>query len=326
MFYIREMVSPNSFRTLPDRAPSASSGADLGAIRAFVAVATTGSFVAGGKTVGLTRSAVGKALARLEAHLGARLLHRTTRSVALTADGQLFFERCVQLLADLEDAEATIRQRTPHPRGTLRLTVADAFGRIVVLPVLRDYLEAWPDVAVEVNFTDRVVDLVEEGFDLGIRIGGLPPDSPLIARRIARSRPGLYAAPTYLARYGVPQTPEDLATHQRLVFGKQAGPYPWALYGPGGAAIEINGASRVRVDSGEAMRDAAVASMGIAFLPGFLANDDVAAGRLVTLLPDYTASELSIFAVYPNRKHLSARIRVFIDMLVSRLNPGDNSA
>jgi DNA-binding transcriptional LysR family regulator len=317
MPYIREMNSPERFPPVPRGA--AATGIDLGAIRAFVAVASAGSFAAGGKSIGLTRSAAGKALARLEAHLGTRLLHRTTRSVAMTADGQVFHERCVQWLADLEEAEASVRQDRPVPKGILRLTVAGAFGRMAVLPVLRDYLAAWPLVEAEVNFSDRVVDLVDEGYDLGIRIGGVAPDSRLIARVVARSRAGLYAAPAYLERHGTPQEPGHLAAHQRLLFGTRTEPHVWALRSTTGAVVEIKGRGRCRFDSGEALRDAAVAGMGIAFLPGFLAQDEVRAGRLRPLLPDYGTDEILIRAVYPSRRHLSARVRVFLDMLAARL-------
>ena len=315
--YIREMNSPKRFRAVPPG--DAGPGIDLGALRAFVAVVQTGSFVAGGKALGLTRSAIGKALGRLEAHLGTRLLHRTTRRVAMTTDGELFYERCVQVLADLDDAEASVRQERPEPKGILRITVSGAFGRIVVLPVLRDYLCKWPQVEAEVSFNDRVVDLVEEGYDLGIRIGGVTPDSSLVARVIARSRPGFYAAPSYLAARGAPEHPADLSAHERIVFGTRAVSYPWTLRAPDGSHVVIEGRGRCRFDSGESVRDAAIAGMGIAFLPDFVAEDDVRNGRLHAVLTSCTTDDVAVLAVYPDRKHLSARVRVFIDMLATHL-------
>ncbi|KAF1005496.1 MAG: HTH-type transcriptional regulator DmlR [Luteibacter sp.] len=312
------MVSPKRFRAVP--AVHSGSGIDLGALRAFVAVAQTGSFIAGGKSLGLTRSAVGKALARLETHLGTRLLHRTTRRVAMTTDGELFYERCTQVLADLDDAEASIRQERPEPKGVLRMTVSGAFGRIVVLPVLRDYLAAWPRVEAEVSFSDRVVDLVEEGYDLGIRVGGVAPDSSLVARVVARSRPGFYAAPTYLASRGEPERPADLSKHERLLFGSRTTTYPWTFRTPDGERIAIEAKSRCLFDSGEAIRDAAVTGMGIAFLPDFVAKDEVDSGRLRAVLTSCVTDEIAVFAVYPHRRHLSARVRVFIDMLTEHLD------
>jgi DNA-binding transcriptional LysR family regulator len=205
---------------------------DLGAIKAFVAVAQAGGFSSGARAVGLTRSAVGKALVRLEERLGTRLLHRTTRSVALTADGQAFYERCRQILTDLEEAEAEVRQNSPEPRGLLRLTVPDSFGRQHVLPILSGYLKAWPALAAEVSITDRVADLVEEGYDLAVRCGGPLPDTHLIARVIARSHAVLCAAPAYLANRGEPLAADDLLPHSRITLGDRNGTRPWLLMPP----------------------------------------------------------------------------------------------
>ncbi|WP_410014766.1 LysR family transcriptional regulator [Sodalis sp. C49] len=295
-------------------------GIELNTMRAFVAIAESGSFVAGGKIMGLTRSAAGKSLARLEAYLGTRLLHRTTRRVSLTTDGQNFYERCVQILSDLDEAEHSVRQGRLQPRGTLRLTVTAAFGRIVILPLLNQFLKTWPELEVEVSFTDRVVDLVEEGFDLGIRMGDMPVDSLMVARLIAKYRPCLYAAPAYLQGYGTPENIADLSGHQRLIYGLHSASGAWPLAGPDGTPVLIDGRRRLRFDSGEAIKDAAVEGMGIAYLPSFLAEDDARKNRLVKLFPQYQGSEIPIHAIYPDRRHLAAKVRLFIDMLVQHFH------
>ncbi|MFE8103133.1 LysR family transcriptional regulator [Brenneria goodwinii] len=294
----------------------ADGGIELNTMRSFVAIAEAGSFVAGGKVLGLTRSAAGKSLARLEAHLGTRLLHRSTRSLSMTADGQYFYERCVQILTDIDEAASSIRRDRLEPRGTLRLTVTSAFGRIVILPLLNAFLKKWPDVEVEISFTDRLVDLVEEGFDLGIRLGDMPHDSLMVARQITKYRPFIYASPGYLENYGRPENISEVGAHQRLIYGMQSDSGVWQLTGEDGTEVSITGNRRLRFDSGEAIKDAAAEGMGIAFLPSFLTVDDLHNKRLVNLFPRYSGKEISINAIYPNRKHLTAKVRQFIDMLV----------
>ena len=299
--------------------PYNDSAIELNTMRTFVAIVETGSFVAGGKSLGLTRSAAGKSLARLESYLGTRLLHRTTRSVSTTTDGQHFYTRCVQILADIREAEESVRQDNPHPKGTLRITVTAAFGRIVILPLLNEFLKKWPELDVEVSFTDRIVDLVEEGFDLGIRMGDLPIDSLLVARLITKYFSYTYAAPSYLEHYAAPKDISDLATHPRLIYGLHAGLGVWQMAKSDGIIVSVDGNRRLRFDSGEAIKDAAVEGMGIAFMPSFLAESDVLAKRLVKVLPEYQGNEIPIHAIYPNRKHLAAKVRLFIDMLVLNL-------
>lgn len=291
---------------------------DLNAIRAFVAVARTGSFIAGGRSVGLSRSAAGKALVRLEARLGVRLLNRTTRSVGLTADGASLYERYAGLLADFEEAEASVGPRGPQPRGTLRLTVPDAFGRSRLVPLLGDFLLAWPEVEAEVNFTDREVDLVENGLDLAVRIGASPMDPRLIARVVARHRAVLCAAPSYLDAQGVPEHPGDLAGHRRLVFAGRSAPQRWSFHATAGEPIEVGGPSRLRFDSAEGLREAALHGLGVAYLPDFLVERDLSEGALRLLLPTFGTEELPIFAAYPHRKLLPAKVRLFIDLMVER--------
>lgn len=291
--------------------------AQLDEILTFMSVVDAGSFVGGGRAVGLTRSAAGKALARLESRLGARLLNRTTRHLSLTDDGRVFHEHCQQFLAALDEAEASVGDNTGTPRGVLRLTVPDAFGRLHVLPVLRKYLQTWPDVQVEVSFTDRVADIIDEGFDLAVRINVTSTDTRLVSRLVAQHPVFVCAAPAYLAARGEPQTLEELATHDCLLFSSRARRQRWRLRPKGGDYVTVEGRSRLRLDSGEAIRDAAVAGLGIAFLPAFLVDEDLAQGRLKALLPSCETEVVRIMAFYPSKRHLPAKVRRFIDLLVA---------
>jgi DNA-binding transcriptional LysR family regulator len=293
--------------------------ADLGDLSLFLAVVEAGSFVAGGQAMGLTRSAAGKAVSRLEGRLGVRLLNRTTRRLSLTEEGRTLHERGLRILAEIEDAEASVAGRGGTPRGLLRLTAPDAFGRLVLLPLIREYLAAWPEVQAEVSFSDRLADIVEEGFDLALRIGRGPADTRLVSRVVARYGAVLCAAPAYLAARGTPAAAEDLAGHDCLLFtsrGRRAG---WRLRGEDGAPIRTPGRSRLRLDSGEAIRDAAVAGLGIAYLPSFVVAGDLGAGRLRRVLPGLAAEEVEIVALYPSRRLLEPRVRRFIDLVAEAL-------
>ncbi|MGV0819430.1 LysR family transcriptional regulator [Martelella sp. AMO21009] len=303
---------------IPDR-QSGAYDIDISALRIFVAIAETGSFVGGAKVVGLTRSAAGKGMARLERHLGTRLFHRTTRQVSLTTDGQTFYERCVQILQDLEEAEASVMKGAPAPHGTLRVTVSEAYGRIVLIPFLKSFLQTWPNLKIEVSFTDRLVDLVEEGFDLGIRVGRSFEGAQLIARVINRTRPHLYASPAYINEKGVPPDLLDLGGHQRLIYGSNAAGSLWTLIDPDGKTISIDTPSQIRFSSGDAIRSATIEGMGIGFLPEFLVEKDVEENRLVRLFPNHAGEEICIHAIYPSRRYFPARVRVFLDSFLEYL-------
>lgn len=293
--------------------------ANLNEILVFMAVVDEGSFVAGGQAMGLTRSAAGKAVTRLEDRLGVRLLNRTTRALSLTDEGRVFYEHGLQILAAVDDAEASVAGRHGTPRGVLRLTVPDAFGRLVVLPLLKKYLETWPDIQVEVNLTDRQADIVEEGFDLAVRIGEAPPDTRLVSRAVAKYKALLCASPAYLAGRGVPRRIDDLAAHDCLIFSSRNRRQSWRFRGDDGTWVKAQGRSRLRLDSGEALRNAAVAGLGIAFLPDFLVAEDLAAGRLRQVLPELEVGDVKIVTIYPSRRHLEPRVRRFIDLMIQEL-------
>jgi len=292
--------------------------ANLADIQIFMAVVEAGSFVAGGRSLGLSRSAAGKAVARLEDRLGTRLLNRTTRALSLTEEGRSFYDHGLKVLAAVDEAEAGVARGDGTPRGVLRLTVPDAFGRLIVMPILRRYLAEWPDLQAEVSFSDRVVDLVEDGFDLALRVGVEVPDTGLIARTLARHRALLCAAPGYLEARGEPRDVEDLREHDCLYFTNGNRRQSWGLLTEQGERVQ--GRSRLRLDSGEALRDAAVAGLGIAYLPEFLAATDLAAGRLRSVLADRVGEEVRILALYPDKRLLAPRVRRFIDLLAAALN------
>ncbi|MBX4865019.1 LysR family transcriptional regulator [Rhizobium sophorae] len=292
---------------------------NLNDILIFMAVVDTGSFIAGGQAMGLSRSAAGKAVIRLEDRLGARLLNRTTRTLSLTDEGRMFYERGLQILASVDEAEASVAGQNSTPRGVLRLTVPDAFGRLVVLPLLEKYLRVWPDIQVEVSFTDRVADIVEEGFDLAIRIGATAADTRLVSRVIATYKARLCASPSYLAERGEPRDIDDLPVHDCLIFAGRNQRQGWRFRQEGGSWIKAHGRSRLRLDSGEAIRDAALAGLGIALLPDFLVADDLAAGRLRQILPDLETDDAKIVTLYPDKRLLEPRVRRFIDLMVEEL-------
>lgn len=294
--------------------------ADIALLRTFIAVAETASFTDGARRLRLTRSAAGKAIGRLEELLGARLFHRTTRRVGLTADGQAFYERAAQIVRDLEDAQAAVGPGRGEPRGTLRITAPEAFGRQKVLPVVRDFMRQWPALRVEISFTDRVVDLVEDGFDLAIRLGTVSASADLISRVVMRTVAKLAASPDYLAVHGVPATPEDLAGHRQLVSGNNKGVHVWRLVSADAREFQLPMNPTLLADSAGALLDAALSGLGVICLPRFLLEGDVAAGRLHIVLPDYATPEIPVSVVYPSRRHLSPRVRRFVDALAGALD------
>lgn len=291
---------------------------DLRTIRAFVAVVEAGDFTAAARTLGMTRSAVGKALRRLESGLGVRLLHRTTRRVSTTSDGAVFHERCVRLLADLAEAADAVCRQPQEPRGTLRLSLPDAYGRRRLLPILQAYMRRYPAVAVEATFSDRIADLVEEGLDLAIRIGGATADDAagggLITRAVDRIGGVLCASPVYLQARGTPGEEDALHGHDLLLFGQRGRIMAW----PGRDPAAARWVPRLVLDSAEALRAFALEGFGIAHLPDFLVADDVESGRLV-LLPCRPAQAIAVNALYPERRLLPLRVRLFLDMVVDGL-------
>jgi DNA-binding transcriptional LysR family regulator len=291
----------------------------LTSMKVFATVVEAGSFAAASDRLELSRAMVSKHMAHLESHLGTRLLNRTTRRLSLTQSGSAYVERCQQILKDIEEAELAATELTSVPRGTLRLTAPLTFGILHVAPLIADYLLIHPQARLDFTLDDRNVDLVNEGYDLAIRIGNLA-ETGLIARRFATDRLVVCGAPDYFRRHGVPQVPEDLAHHSCLSYSYAPSGDEWRFSSAGGEhVVQVHG--NVRANSGDLLRVAALGGAGITILPRFVVGADLRLGRLQPVLTDFGARELGIYAVYPSRKHLSAKVRSFIDFLVQRFAP-----
>jgi DNA-binding transcriptional LysR family regulator len=256
-------------------------------------------------------------VADLESHLQTRLLNRTTRRVSLTESGQQFYERAVQLMADLAEAEQEASSAAVVPRGTIRLTTSVNFGVRHVAPAIAEFLERHPDVRFDVALSDRVVDLVEEGLDLAIRIG--PPGADnLVARKLGETRMVPCAAPVYLAKRGAPKTPEDLAHHNCFTYEYVSPRHVWRFRDRSGAERAVRVAGRLHSNNGDLLAEVAARGAGIVFEPAFIVGPEVRAGRLVPLLQDFEPLPVPIYALYPSRKHLSAKVRRFVEFLIER--------
>lgn len=287
-------------------------------MRVFVAVVEARSFSAGAERENTSRAVASRAVSQLEDHLGTRLLNRTTRRLSLTESGSIFYERSVQILADVTEAEQIAGHMASEPRGVLKVSMPLSYGLHVLGPIVTEYEHRHPKVRLDLSLNDRKVDLVEEGFDLAIRIGTLQ-ESGLIARRLSADRSRLAAAPAYLARHGTPDRPEDLAAHVCLGYSLTLAGDEWRLEGPDGMVTTVRCNGPIKADNGDLLRIAATHGAGIVLQPGFILSEDLAARRLVPVLPEYSSGELGIFAVYPSRKHLSAKVRTFVDFLAEKL-------
>jgi DNA-binding transcriptional LysR family regulator len=283
-------------------------------IIAFVSVVESGSFTLAAKRLGLTRSGVGKRIVHLEHRLATRLFQRTTRSLSLTDDGQVFYERSTQILSDLQEIDTAMARRSAEPRGQLTLSLPVTLGRRHVLPLLQRFLEKWPQVNATVSFSDSFVDLIEDRIDIAIRTGEPREDSRLLARVVARQRSFACASPSYLNRKGVPNRPEELVNHDCLFFLSEGRPRPW-LFSVNGQAWSYAGKARLLMDDGEALQAAAISGFGVAYLPTYLTGQDLRAGRLVPLFESYSLAGEPIRAVYPSKRFLSPKVRCFVDML-----------
>jgi DNA-binding transcriptional LysR family regulator len=290
----------------------------LASMKVFVAVVDAGSFAAAAGRLDMSRAMASKYVMNLEDHLGTRLLNRTTRRLSVTESGSVFYERSVQIISDVTEAEQVAGHMSAVPRGILKITMPLSYGQHRLGPVIADYVRQYPQVKLDISFSDHKADLIEEGFDLAIRIGTLP-GSGLIARKLGSGRVIVCASPDYLKRHGTPQTPEDLARHSCLGYTLSNSGDEWRLTRQGEeAAIRIAGP--IKADNGDMLRLAALSGAGLIFQPHFIVSEDLQAGRLVQVLADYASAELGIYAIYPSRKHLSAKVRTFVDFLAGRLS------
>lgn len=283
----------------------------------FAKVVELGSFAAAAERLEVSTSAVSRQVAELEAHLEVRLLNRTTRRLSLTEAGQAFYERCVQLLADLEETEAAVRSEAVVPKGTLRITCGVTFGERYLAPAVAEFAGRHQQVAFDIDLSDRSVDLVEEGFDLAIRIGPVGQQA-LVARRIGDTQLICCASPAYLASRPPIRTPDDLQHHECFAYTYVATASAWTFEARDGIrhAPRIN--FRHRANNGSMLAAMASAGVGIALEPDFIIASEVRSGRLVRVLPDYQPPRSPISAVYPSRRHLSAKVRSFVEFLAAR--------
>ncbi|HET9023912.1 MAG TPA: LysR family transcriptional regulator [Burkholderiaceae bacterium] len=285
-------------------------------MEAFVRVVEAGSFVAAADRLGISTSSLSRMVADLEQHLGTRLLNRTTRRLSLTESGQSYYERCVTLLADLAEAEAMAGQSAAQARGTVRLTCSYNMAEQKVAPAIASFVERHPAVKFELVVSDRIVDLVDEGFDLAIRVGPVGSDR-LVARRLGSMQLVLCAAPSYLQRHPALNEPAELASHNALTYAYSASPRLWRFTDRTGEVREVRVTGNLHANSGDTLRAAAIEGMGIINEPDFLLAPALQAGRLVRLLPEYAGGGGDIWAVYPSRRHLSLKVRLFVDHIAA---------
>ncbi|MEP9375330.1 LysR family transcriptional regulator [Aquabacter sp. CN5-332] len=288
---------------------------DFNLLRVFVRVAEARNFAEAGRRLGLTASAVSKAVSRLESSMGARLLNRTTRHVGLTNDGAEFFERCVQILADIEAAETQLQRSVAEPRGRLRVHIPVGFGRKVVLPALAKLGDRYPDLLIDVELGERNVDLAEDGLDAAIRFGE-QPSSGLLARRLCNVHFVACAAPSYLDRRGVPLRPEDLEQHSCIGYATRwSAHYREWKFSRDGVPFSLNLSGRLNINNVESMLDAAIAGSGIAMLASYMVSDAVREGSLKIVLRDFIAPATPVFVVYLPGRQRAPRVQLFLDVL-----------
>ena len=289
------------------------------AMATFACVADVGSISGAAERLGIAKSAVSRRLRDLENHLGVELVHRTTRHLALTPSGEHFYHRASRLLADLDEAEESVSRAHGELSGVIRLAAPLSFGLLHLQPAINAFMAAHPRVDFDLNLDDNEVDLIAEGFDLGVRLASLP-DSTLIARKLAPIRNMAAASPAYLARHGTPRHPSELIDHDCLVYSNVPANQVWGYRDEQGRWQPVKGRSRLRVNNGDFLREAAVRGAGIVIEPTFLLHRALAEGRLVPVLADAEWPELGAYAVYPQTRHLAARVRAFIDFLGQRFS------
>jgi DNA-binding transcriptional LysR family regulator len=289
----------------------------LGTMEAFAAVVESGSFSAAARRLRTSKSLISRQVAALEAQLGARLFHRTTRSLTLTEEGRGYHAQVVRILGDIAEANLSVSALQAAPRGRLRIAAPMSFGYLHLAPAIPDFLTLYPEVEIDLTMNDRTVDLIAEGVDLAVRLGRLT-DSSLVARRLAPVRRAVCASPTYLKLHGTPQTPDDLTQHQCLCYSNLSMSDEWRFIRADGTIWPVEVRGRLHADNGDALREAALKDLGLIYLPSFIIGRDLQAATLVSVLTDYVQQDASVYAVYPHARHLSPKVRAFIDFMASR--------
>lgn len=292
---------------------------ELSGIPVFVAVAEAGSFANAAEKLHLTRSAISKIISRLEERLGVMLFLRTTRSQSLTDEGVLFYEHCRQALATIHSAETLLESGKVQASGRLRVSMPVLFGHLCIAPVLTELAQQHPQLTLELSFSDRRVDLIDEGFDLAIRIGTLPDSSSLVGRQLGQHGMTFCASPAYLQRYGEPQTLSELGQHQAVGYLHAGTLQQWQLKDANGGLQEIKPQARIVMDDMQAITDAAVSGAGVVWLPYWLAREHLAEGRLVAVMRDYDSVDFPVNAVWPHAAYQPLKVRLAVDQLLAQL-------
>lgn len=288
----------------------------LNGFAVFTKVVEAGGFSAAARELDMSKSAVSKQIAKLEDHLGVRLLNRTTRKLSPTEVGTTLYERARRIVQDVEETEQAVGALHTEPRGTLRLNVPMSFGISHVAPALPDFLARYPDINIDMVMNDRVVDLLDEGFDVAIRIARMP-DSSLIARKLSPLRLALCASPGYWKEHGIPTCPSQMKDHNCLIYSYLLKKDEWSFSGPDGAmSVKVSG--NISANNGDALRGAALNGAGVFLSPTFIVGDDLRSGALQPVLDQFMTTDLAIYAVYPHNRYLSAKVRAFVDFFAER--------
>ena len=286
---------------------------DLERMAIFARVVDAKSFSAAAQRLGMSKSLVSKHVTRLEQSLAARLLNRTTRTMSVTEIGAIFYTHCARIVEEMEEAKLAVSRLHSEPRGTLKVSASVAFGTLHVAPALADFLARYPEVSIDMTITDRFVDLADEGYDVALRIAQ-DPGQNLVARRLAAVRRKVCATPQYFAAHGVPRTPVELIAHNCLTYTHLD---QWRFRGPDGE-MSVPATGNLKLNDDEALSQAVLGGLGVALLPTFIIGKDLQAGRLQSILAEYVPLERDIHAVYLPNRHLSPKVRVFIDFLLER--------
>ncbi|RED53834.1 LysR family transcriptional regulator [Aestuariispira insulae] len=293
---------------------------DVNDMAVFVRVAELGSLSGAGHDLRLSPAVVSNRIAKLEDRLGVRLLNRTTRKVQMTEEGQVYFDHCVHILQQIEEVESTLSEKKQAPKGVLKVTMPTSFGKMHVSPIIPDFMENYPDVEVRLQLTERMVSLVEEGMDIGIRVGKLD-NSSMIARTLAPDTRYICGAPDYLKKHGIPKTPADLADHNCLLLrfpGSRQ--FKWTFL-ENGEAVQYSVAGNMDSNNSEVLLQWALAGQGLVMKSTWETSEHLQSGALVPVLTDYMPQDLSVSAIYPHSRYLPPKVRVFIDFLAERFGP-----
>lgn len=290
----------------------------LDGMSVFVRVIEKGSFTLAASFLNHSTSYISKEISRLESRLGVRLLNRSTRKISLTDSGRMYYEYCRQIVADAEEAERSISAQHDVPHGTLKISAPISFGHIYLADLLPQFLKTYPDVKMEVNFDDRLVDVIAEGYDVVIRVTNLK-DTSLISRKIMASSIITLASPDYLKRKGCPIHPRDLADHDCITYSYLQRPTYWDYLTEKGEPVGVTVKPQAICNNDELQRSMAVSGLGITRIPSFCCQNELRTGSLVPILKEYEFNDLGVYAIYPHRRHLSTKVRAFVDFLVEHL-------